>query len=30
MTAAMANVMPGARLVVALAIDGDARCSPMK
>lgn len=29
-TAAMAKVMPGARLVVALAMDGDARSSPLR
>lgn len=28
MTAAMAKVMPGARLVVALAMDGEARWRP--
>ena len=30
MTAAIAKVMPGARLVVALAMDGDARSSPCR
>lgn len=30
MTAAMAKVMPGARLVVALAMDGEARWRPWR